>query len=111
MKKNTRTRHTIGAALKITGLVVCIFSVAVMSFLENPIKKISGAQDSVLALQMLCFGLGCMIWGVGALTDPETRLGRGRIDENASRGFAVLLGICLILFGIFVTVLFASFLL
>ena len=108
MKKNTRTRHTVGAALKITGLVVCIFSVAVMSFLENPIKKISGAQDSVLALQMLCFGLGCMIWGVGALTDPETRL--GRVNEEAGRGLAILFGICLILFGIFVIVLFVFFL-
>lgn len=108
MKKNIRTKHTIGTAFKITGLIICIFSIVVMSFLEIPIIKISGTQDGILALQMLCFGLGCMIWGVGTLTDPETRL--GRVNEEAGRGLAILFGICLILFGIFVIVLFVFFL-
>ncbi|MGP1457729.1 MAG: hypothetical protein ACTTKL_00225 [Treponema sp.] len=108
MKK--RTRHTIGRKLKIAGLAACIFSVAVISFLETPIKKISGAKADLLAVQMVCFGIGCLLWGLGALTDPETRLGRGRINEEAARGFAVLLGLCLMLFGVFVSVLFGSFL-
>lgn len=105
MKKNIRTRHTIGTAFKITGLIVCIFSIVVMSFLETSIAKITGVPDGVLDLQMVSFGIGCMIWGVGALADPETRL--GRVNEEAGRGLAVLLGICLILFGIFVAVIFS----
>ena len=105
MKKNIRTRHTIGTAFKITGLIVCIFSLVVMSFLETSIAKITGVPDGVLDLQMVSFGIGCMIWGVGALADPETRL--GRVNEEAGRGLAVLLGICLILFGIFVAVIFS----
>ena len=108
MKKTTRTRHTIGTGLKITGLIIYIFSIVVMSFLEIPIIKISGTQDGILALQMLCFGLGCMIWGLGVLVDPETRV--SRVNEEAGRGLAVLLGICLILFGIFIIVLFVFFL-
>ena len=105
MKKNIRTRHTIGPAFKITGLIVCIFSIVVMSFLETSIAKITGVPDGVLDLQMVSFGIGCMIWGVGALADPETRL--GRVNEEAGRGLAVLLGICLILFGIFVAIIFS----
>jgi len=105
MKKNIRTRHTIGTAFKITGLIVCIFSIVVMSFLETSIAKITGVPDGVLDLQMVSFGIGCMIWGVGALADPETRL--GRVNEEAGRGLAVLLGICLILFGIFVAIIFS----
>ena len=105
MKKNTRTRHTIGTAFKITGLIVCIFSIVVMSFLETSIAKITGVSDGVLDLQMVSFGIGCMIWGVGTLADPETRL--GRVNEEAGRGLAVLLGICLILFGIFVAIIFS----
>ena len=105
------TLAEIGKKLKITGSVVCIFSVAVISFLKTPIKKILGAKADLLAVQLVCFGIGCLLWRLDALTDTETRLGRGRINEEAARGFAVLLGPCLILFGIFVSVLFVSFLL
>ena len=108
MKKNTRTRHTIGTGLKITGLIIYIFSIVVMSFLEIPITKILGVPDGVLDLQMVSFGIGCMIWGLGVLVDPETRV--SRVNEEAGRGLAVLLGICLILFGILIIVLFVFFL-
>ena len=108
MKKNIHTRHTIGTAFKITGLIICIFSIVVMSFLEIPITKILGVPDGVLDLQMVSFGIGCMIWGLGVLVDPETRV--SRVNEEAGRGLAILFGICLILFGIFVIVLFVFFL-
>ena len=102
-------RHTIGNGLKIIGLFICIFSIVVMSFFETPISKIAGTKDGILALQMLCFGIGCVLWGLGTLTDPESRLGYGRIDKEAARGFALLLGICFTVFGIFVITMFISF--